>query len=136
MAELHLDQLKSGDLVLLDRGYPAFWLFVLILKREGHFCARMNLEGWKVVEQFLATGLDEQIVTLEPADEARRACQERKLSTAPIKVRLLRILLNTGEIKVLVTSLLVLQRKVAVFNVFRTQFGHRKAGFIGVLHAF
>ena len=26
----HFEHLKAGDLVLLDRGYPAFWLFALI----------------------------------------------------------------------------------------------------------
>lgn len=110
LAELHFVYLKSGDLVLLDRGYPAFWLFALSLKQKAHFCARMTLEGWKVVAQFAATGLDEQIVTLAPCAEAIKACQKRKLPTAPIKVRLLRIPLNTGEIEVLATSLLDTQR--------------------------
>lgn len=35
----HTQHLKSDDLVLMDRGYPAFWLFVLILSSQAHFCA-------------------------------------------------------------------------------------------------
>jgi len=38
LAAQHFDILKADDLVLLDRGYPAFWLFVLILSHQAHFC--------------------------------------------------------------------------------------------------
>lgn len=106
LAELHFAHLQAGDLVLLDRGYPAYWLFTLILAQGAHFCARMKLTGWTVVEQFLASGLAEQVVTLEPGYLARRECQARQLPTDPITVRLLRIPLNTGEVEVLATTLL------------------------------
>jgi hypothetical protein len=33
MAAEHFAHLCSGDLVLLDRGYPAFWLFALIRRK-------------------------------------------------------------------------------------------------------
>ncbi len=42
----HLAHIQPGDLLLLDRGYPAFWLFVLILSTGAHFCARMPLGQW------------------------------------------------------------------------------------------
>jgi hypothetical protein len=110
LAALHFAHLKAGDLVLLDRGYPAYWLFALILAQEAHFCARMKLAGWKVVEQFLATGLEEQTIILEPGAAARKECQNRKLPTDPITLRLLRIPLNTGEVEVLATTLLDTQQ--------------------------
>ena len=50
------------DLVLLDRGCPAFWLFKPILAMEANFRARID-KKWKVVRQFLESGLDEQIVS-------------------------------------------------------------------------
>ncbi len=106
LAEAHCDQLQAGDLVLLDRGYPAFWLFARILKQQAHFCARMSQTGWKVVEQFLTTGLEEQIVTLTPGVAAHQACRERELSPEPFPVRLLRIQLDNGTVEVLLTSLL------------------------------
>jgi hypothetical protein len=106
LAELHFDHLKSNDLVLLDRGYPAFWLFRLILKQGAQFCARMPLTSWKIVEKFVASGLDEQIVTLKPGESASKACETHGLSTKPLTVRLIRIELKTGEIEVLATSLL------------------------------
>lgn len=123
LAKLHFANLKSGDLVLLDQGYPAFWLFVLLLEQKTHFCARITLEGWQIVEQFVATGLDEQIVTLNPGDHARNACLKRKLPTDPIQVRLLRIPLNTGEVEVLVTTLLDTQ--CYPFAVFKDLYHNR-----------
>lgn len=105
-AALHFEQLIGGHLVLLDRGYPAFWLFALILSKGGHFCARMPLDGWTMVEEFLASGKKEQSVTLFPCYEARQECHERCLPTAPLTVRLLRIELLNGEVAVLLTSLI------------------------------
>jgi hypothetical protein len=106
LAALHFALLKAGDLVLLDRGYPAFWLFALILHRQAHFCARMPLGVWKIVDRFVVTGLPEQIVTLHPSYESSKECHSRGLSTAPITVRLIRVELDSGEVEVLVTSLL------------------------------
>ena len=50
-AARHFALIGSGDLVLLDRGYPAFWLFVLILSRDAQFCARVSVGVWNVVDQ-------------------------------------------------------------------------------------
>lgn len=105
-AAQHFVFIGSHDLVLLDRGYPAFWLFVLILTQNANFCARMTIGQWKVVDEFLASGQREQIVTLEPCASAEKDCQTRGLSTQPITVRLLRIELDSGEVEVLITSLL------------------------------
>jgi hypothetical protein len=105
-AACHFALIGSGDLVLLDRGYPAFWLFVLILSRDAQFCARVSVGVWNVVDQFVTSGLPEQIVELSPCSTAQQECQARQLPAHPITVRLLRIELNSGEIEVLITSLL------------------------------
>jgi len=106
LAAEHLVHLRENDLVLLDRGYPAFWLFSAIRDTDAHFCSRMCLQEWNVVKQFLLSGLREQIVEIEPAYSAKKACDERGLSQTPIPVRLLRIELSDGQIEVLATSLL------------------------------
>lgn len=106
LAAQHCHQLGSNDLVLVDRGYPAFWLFVTIVSHQAHFCARMSLTEWQVVRQFVASGQKEQIVWLQPGYQARQSCQERQLPTQPLQVRLVRIDLDNGELIVLATSLL------------------------------
>lgn len=105
-AAQHLAQVHAGDLVLLDRGYPAFWLFVRLLRTGAHFCARMPLGVWDEIDRFVATGCPEQSVTLTPGTQAGQDCAQRQLPTTSLRVRLVRIVLDTGEIEVLVTSLL------------------------------
>jgi len=105
-AAQHFALLHPGDLVLLDRGYPAFWLFALILAQEAHFCARMPGGVWNEVDHFVASGVREQVIDLYPGAAAKQECQTRDLSTQPLKVRLVRIELDSGEVEVLITSLL------------------------------
>jgi len=105
-AALHFEKVGLGDLVLTDRGYPAFWLFALIRSKGADFCSRMPLGVWGEVDKFVKTGLAEQIVQLSPTDLATKECQARGLSPDPLTVRLVRIELDNGEIEVLATSLL------------------------------
>lgn len=105
LAAQHFDHLTPGDLVLLDRDYPAFWLFALILSKGADFCVRMPLEGWIAVEHFITAGLTEQSVTLYPSAAALQECHQRGLPTSPLTVRLIRVELDHAEIEVLTTSL-------------------------------
>jgi hypothetical protein len=117
LAAQHIVHLQAGDLVLVDRGYPAFWLFALIRAQNAHFCARMKLSGWHVVERFVAAGLAEQIVPLLPCPAARKECRARQLPITPLMVRLIRVELDNGEIEVLMTSLVDTQRyPIAAFQ--------------------
>lgn len=106
LAEQHCQHLQPTDLLLFDRGYPAFWLFALVLSHGAHFCARMSLSEWKVVADFVATSQTETIIELVAPYQARRACQTRQLPTDSIRLRLIRLDLDNGEGVVLATSLL------------------------------
>ena len=102
----HLATLEAGCLLLLDSGYPAFWVFAALQARKIAWCARVALDTWSVVRSFLAAGQDDAVVLLEPHAEALADCRARGLSVLPIPVRLIRVLLPTGEVEVLMTSLL------------------------------
>src|SRR3954463_13645571 len=102
----HLVTLEAGCLLLLDSGYPAFWVFAALQARKIAWCARVALDTWSVVRNFLAAGQDDAVVLLEPHAEALADCRARGLSVLPIRVRLIRVLLPTGEVEVLMTSLL------------------------------
>jgi hypothetical protein len=122
-AAQHFAHIGPGDLVLLDRGYPAFWLFVLILSQNAQFCVRMPVGLWGVVDTFLATGLPEQIVTLTPCATACADCRTHHLPPQPLQVRLMRIPLDSGEVEVLCTSLLDQERYP--YDVFKDLYHHR-----------
>jgi len=96
--------LMPNDLLILDRGYPAFSLFKAIIEMNGNFCARMT-SHWKIVKDFLKSGLKEQIVDLRPTASVANECVDMGLDNAPINIRLLRIELSSGETEVLATSL-------------------------------
>jgi len=106
LALSHLELLGPGDLVLLDRGYPAFWLFAWLKARGIHFCARMALNHWRVVQRFYLSGRPEQIIVLEPFPCSLPQCRELGAPVAPLTLRLLRIELENGETEILCTSLL------------------------------
>lgn len=107
LAAKHFEYINEHDLVLSDRGYPAFWLFQLIVNKGANYCARLPFNRWKVIlKDFLASNLKETIIDLKPNYLAIRDCEKLGLPTTPLKVRLLRIELDDGEIEVLVTSLI------------------------------
>ena len=56
LAGEHLAATWDNDLLLYDRGYPAFWLFALHDQEQRHFCARMSLDVFREVTAFLAVG--------------------------------------------------------------------------------
>ncbi len=80
--------------------------FSQLNSKGSHFCARMPLGSWGVVDDFLKTDQNEAIVELKPSHQAIKECQQRGLPTDSFDIRLTRIELETGEIEVLATSLL------------------------------
>jgi hypothetical protein len=107
LAAKHLDHVGTRDLLLLDRGYPCFWLFDLILSTGAHFCARLPVTGWSIIESFLASGERQQTLWLHPTAEAVRFYRPTDTSPNPLRVRLVRIdLPEAAEPEILITSLL------------------------------
>jgi hypothetical protein len=105
LAAFHFLKLQPNDLILLDRGYPAFWLFKLAMSLDAQFCARISYKKWKSVRKFYDSGKKEQILKIQPPALSIRKCFEMGLGKKPIRVRLIRIELESGETEVLITSL-------------------------------
>jgi hypothetical protein len=99
----HLDHLRHNDILVLDRGYPAYWLFAALLQRNRHFCMRADNLNFPLIQAFRRSGAAEQIVTL-PAPCKQDALDYEVVPT-PVKVRLVRQLFGS-KVRVLVTSLL------------------------------
>lgn len=97
--------LMPRDLILLDRGYPAFWLFKLIVSTNANFCARISSK-WNIVISFLNSGQKEKIIELNPPYTSLSMCRQLGLDTRPLTLRLIRIELDSGETEVLITTLL------------------------------
>lgn len=109
LAAQHVLNLMPNDLILLDRGYPAWWLFNLILSMDANFCARISCTKWKAVRTFFHSGLSEKIIDLPVHPTSVAQCRQMGLDTAPLKLRLIRIE-NDGNVAVLITSLIDIKR--------------------------
>jgi len=105
LAAEHMQHVKSGDLVLLDRGYPAFWLFMLILSKQANFCARVKTD-WVEIRKFNHSGRKEKIITLLPSFASIEQCNHLNLPVSPIQLRAIRVELDSGETEILITSLM------------------------------
>jgi hypothetical protein len=100
----HMLNLLPNDLLLLDRGYPAYWIFNLIMSQNGNFCARISKQ-WKIVQDFIQSGASEVFIDLQASSQSKKECLDMGLDTTPLHLRLIRVELDTGEIEVLITSL-------------------------------
>jgi hypothetical protein len=104
LAAQHLLNIMPTDLVLLDRGYPAWWLFALITSLEANFCARISCTKWKIVRSFFQSNAKESIILLPPPTTSIKTARQMGLDLRPLKMRLIRIE-NAGKTQVLITSL-------------------------------
>jgi len=123
MASRHLAQIRTNDLFLLDRGYPAFWLFAAILEHNGHFCARLKANYNKQTRQFIQSGASQLQITLKPTPQARSICRAKQLPTKPLTLRLVRVDLSDTEVEVLITSLL--ETELYPHPIFADLYNHR-----------
>lgn len=106
-----LGALSSRDLLVLDRGYPAWWLFALFGQRGIDFCARLDSCGCAIsqVKQFIRSGASEQVIEQRLGKTALAKLREAGAEVEPgtvLRLRLVRVVLSSGCIEVLATSLL------------------------------
>jgi hypothetical protein len=102
----HFSHLKQNDVLLLDRGYPAFWLFQLIIHSGAHFCARLQIDLWtKVKTRLFESTQNEMLLTIKPCLNAIEKCKELGLPLTPVTLRFIKIRLETGEFEILATTL-------------------------------
>lgn len=102
----HLDQVKPGDLLLLDRGYPSFWLLFLMKAKGIGFCVRLKEDWWLKVKDFTKSSEKERIVTFTlPKKDRAKLKDFPHMLDAEITCRLIKVELENGEKEVLCTSL-------------------------------
>jgi len=104
-----LSHVRADDLLLLDRGFPSYWLIAWLLQHQRHFCMRVDAMAFKAFDDFLYQSTDsEKIVTVTmPAAAVRKAVVSGyALVQTTFKVRLIRVPLPGGKSEILVTSLL------------------------------
>lgn len=101
----HTKMLEKGDLAILDRNYPAFWVYKLFQSRDVDFCIRVLSSGTKIIESFVKSAESERIISMGCPYTSEKKCIELGLDLEPIRLRLVKVELDNGNIEVLITSL-------------------------------
>ncbi len=127
MAIEHIDQLLNhkksikeqyNDLLIYDRGYPSIGLIRYHYNNNLNFLMRVNNKSFKAVQLFRKSKKTDEILEVEVTrsiltnlsqekqhPKLKKVKQELKLGEK-IKVRAIKVVLDSGEVEVLLTSLL------------------------------
>lgn len=102
-----LGQILPTDILVLDRGYPAWWLFATLQVRKITFCARIEGCGWKAVERLLRSTRQEYVMRHRLKAHDRKKLKSLGLPVPQaLTMRLIKIARPNGQYEVLATSLL------------------------------
>jgi hypothetical protein len=108
LALRHLEKCKfEKDLFIYDRGYSAIWfIFYHILKKKD-FVIRMQRNSIEEVKNFFNSDKDSEIIEINGlSQKSEKQIKNLNLKFEPFKIRLVKVILDNGEIEVLATSLL------------------------------
>jgi hypothetical protein len=103
----HLGHIEEGDLLLLDRGYPCFWLLFLLKAKNIEFCVRLKDDWWLQVKDFTQSNEKERLVTFSlPKKDVKKLSGYPHMIGQTITCRLVKVELENGDKEILCTSLL------------------------------
>lgn len=106
LAFYHLGKVSPGDLVIFDRGYKCLWLMLGIVQKGADYLIRLPVNAFKEVGLFEKSDEMETIVTLHPTAKVIQQCMDLGIEAVPLRVRLVKVILATGEKELLATSLM------------------------------
>lgn len=102
----HLSKVQKGDIMLLDRGYPARYLFSVLQSKGVDFVVRMK-PYWLPVKEFVKSRKQDVEITMEvPDGDYERYKQQFPSMKKKIKCRMVKVMADNGELQILCTSLL------------------------------
>lgn len=106
----HLEKLSKGDLIIFDRGYAATWFYYMIKIKKLDFVNRIPKSFRKDTENFRLSEVEDDLIEIDiPPQKSRYGLQRHGLTkdkVEPFKLRLVKVILDTGEVEVLATTLL------------------------------
>ncbi len=100
-----LHRLNSNDLLLLDRGFPAYWIFSAFISKQLNFLCRLPVGKWKVAKELVASKDRERLIVLKADSKNKKTCNQLGIPTNSIELRIIQVTLPDGSPEVLITSL-------------------------------
>ena len=96
----------TNAIVILDRGFCSLSFFKMVIGNNLDYCIRLKSSFSLFAKKVLEDSRLDFITDWTPTDEERTTCKRKAQDTKPIKVRVTKITLKSGEIEILVSSLL------------------------------
>ncbi len=96
---------NDKNIILLDRGFSKFYFYKMLIDRKMDFCIRQKTSIHAFSEQILNSTDEDFITEWHPSQAERITCREKGIEPAPIKVRVTKITLSSGETELLITNL-------------------------------
>ena len=107
LLEAHPDKVNPCDLLLMDRGYPGFWLLFLLKAKGIEFCVRLKEDWWLKVKDFTQSEeLEREAVFSLPKKDRKKLSGYPHCQDSTITCRLVKVILADGSREILCTSLL------------------------------
>ena len=104
----NVNQIPCKSITLFDRGFPSFSLIYLLGRRKSLFVMRAKIDFNLEIRKFVNSSHKDVITYFTPTKKAQKALHEQGHhvgSETKIKVRLVKVILPTGEVEVLITNL-------------------------------
>ncbi len=139
LALKHINVLDKNDLIILDRGYGASWFYSFMINKNINFVNRISKSFLKESQLFLDSKEYSKVIEIKTCPQKSRYMLEKlNVEFKPFKIRLIKVILDDGEIELLASTLLD-ENKYPV-NVFKelyfkrwgveTNYGHLKNNII------
>lgn len=95
----------SNSILLLDRGFGNFATCKSCINNDLTFCIRLKISNLDFSRHALMNISNDYITEWKPSEMERSTCKKHALDTSSIIVRVTKVVLNTGEIELLVSNL-------------------------------
>lgn len=106
LIEQALPAMQEKDLMIFDRGYASYLFLANLMHHKVNYIIRCPKNSFKNTEPlFKKEGFWSQIVTLQVPQDRKKEAIEKGLPLE-IQVRFVSVILDTGEVEVLVTNLM------------------------------
>ncbi|MFH1787689.1 MAG: IS4 family transposase [archaeon] len=102
----HLEKLKQKDLFIYDRNYGGIWFMYKHHVGNRDFVIRMKRTSIKEIDSFFESKEKEKTLKINKLSEkSKKRLKELGIEFKPFEIRIVKVILDNGEVEVLATSL-------------------------------
>jgi hypothetical protein len=95
----------SKSILILDRGFCKLYFYKLLLNKKITFCVRQKTSDHLFSKEIINNPSNDFITEWTPSEAEKATCIKKGLDANPIKVRVTKINLSSGEQEVLISNI-------------------------------